>query len=1004
MKRKCFLFFFIISLIFISFSFGNDVNAYSYLSDKTEIPINLEVSGAETVCQTDDGYVWIGQYSGLVRYDSNEFITYTTFKENDIDYDIVNVKALAQKDNVLYVLTSKKIFKYDNNTFYNVDLKIDSDTLQLFDLALDSYNDKLYISSNLGLIIYDIKTNASIIYGGTENKTINDVAIDTNRNSFYYLADEGIYNSSNELIYAKTYVLDINIYDNVLLISSQKDGLKRYDLSKNEMSSVQYDMITDQVNITLFSPKTNTIFVGTEASGIYCIDADTGEYSIASNLVNKLQIVNFMVDYEGNLWVVSHNVSATGVSIITKNQLSNLLFDDPTWQQVPEAPSLERNVYAMERYEDILYIVAKNGIYTYDLKQNKIVENSIITYLKAYAEEKGITSLEFRDVEIYKDKLYFALNGVGLVEFDPKTNIIKIYDKTILENAIVSKVNNPDLDYMTTFRCLRAFDNFLAIGYSKGIMKFDLEKLYIYNANGNVLYINKSTNNEVVYDQSKGLFKINNDFTEVEAIPKISDVNGNTLKFLYDGDILYYNLNSRLFAQQYVNGEPVSKEIVIPYINGSIIELSKVNIGNGKYKYVLCSPNQIYITDSLEESLKEGKLINYDIYDSTNGLEVMIANTSGYYDENDKKYYFQSADGVFVYDFNLSKINVIPTKIDINYVDVDGTKYYDEKITVDKNSYRIEFNLSILGFRPNRGFKLYCKLDGVDKDYVLISDTQSQISYTNLKGGTYHFHSYILDEFDQKSNEIDITIIKPKHIYEEVWFWIIIVILGIILFAITNYLIISRRTKKAIQRQNEYKAITLESIEAIARTIDAKDAYTNGHSKRVGIYSREIAKALNLSDDEVDNIYYIALLHDIGKISIPLEILNKPGRLTDEEFEIMKSHTTAGAKILEGISTIPHIVEGAKYHHERYGGGGYPTGIKGEDIPFIARIICCADCYDAMATKRVYKDPYTKEKIISEFERCKNTQFDPHIADVVIKLIKEDRLRYGTEMKKNEEK
>ena len=88
MKRKCFLFFFIISLIFISFSFGNDVNAYSYLSDKTEIPINLEVSGAETVCQTDDGYVWIGQYSGLVRYDSNEFITYTTFKENDIDYDL----------------------------------------------------------------------------------------------------------------------------------------------------------------------------------------------------------------------------------------------------------------------------------------------------------------------------------------------------------------------------------------------------------------------------------------------------------------------------------------------------------------------------------------------------------------------------------------------------------------------------------------------------------------------------------------------------------------------------------------------------------------------------------------------------------------------------------------------------------------------------------------------------------------------------------------------------
>ena len=93
------------------------------------------------------------------------------------------------------------------------------------------------------------------------------------------------------------------------------------------------------------------------------------------------------------------------------------------------------------------------------------------------------------------------------------------------------------------------------------------------------------------------------------------------------------------------------------------------------------------------------------------------------------------------------------------------------------------------------------------------------------------------------------------------------------------------------------------------------------------------------------------------------------------------------------ISTIPNIVEGAKYHHEKYGGGGYPEGLKGEEIPYIARIICCADCFDAMATRRVYKDPYPKEKIISEFERCKEIQFDPHMADVVIKLIKEGKLK-----------
>ena len=156
-----------------------------------------------------------------------------------------------------------------------------------------------------------------------------------------------------------------------------------------------------------------------------------------------------------------------------------------------------------------------------------------------------------------------------------------------------------------------------------------------------------------------------------------------------------------------------------------------------------------------------------------------------------------------------------------------------------------------------------------------------------------------------------------------------------------------------------------------------------------------IAAELGIKGDELENLYYIALLHDIGKIGIPDAILNKPGRLTDEEFAIMKSHTTKGANILKDISTIPNIVEGAKYHHERYDGAGYPEGLKGEDIPYIARIICCADCYDAMATRRVYKEPYPKEKIISEFEKGKGVQFDEKIADVVIKLIEENKMGFN---------
>ena len=249
------------------------------------------------------------------------------------------------------------------------------------------------------------------------------------------------------------------------------------------------------------------------------------------------------------------------------------------------------------------------------------------------------------------------------------------------------------------------------------------------------------------------------------------------------------------------------------------------------------------------------------------------------------------------------------------------------------------------------------------------------------------------DEYGQISNELTINLVKEKKVYEEWWFWAIIIVIAIALVLLFNFVVVRIKTKQSLKRQLEYKNITVESIQAIARTIDAKDEYTNGHSIRVGYYSKVIAENMGMNSDEVDNIYYIALLHDIGKIAIPDSILNKPGRLTDEEFAIMKSHTTRGANILKGISTIPQIIEGAKSHHEKYDGSGYPEGLKGEDIPFVARIICCADCFDAMASKRVYKAPFSLDTITSEFERCAGTQFDPKIAKVVVTLIHDGKLK-----------
>lgn len=357
------------------------------------------------------------------------------------------------------------------------------------------------------------------------------------------------------------------------------------------------------------------------------------------------------------------------------------------------------------------------------------------------------------------------------------------------------------------------------------------------------------------------------------------------------------------------------------------------------------------------------------------------------------KYYLQSTNGIYVYEPMMVNEDHLPVKIAVSSVDLDGTPSYGDNISLGKNVSRVAFNLSVFGFRPNSGFTSYYKLDGVDSDYTSYTDENRSIYYTNLPGGSYDFHYYVVDEYGQESNRILIHVEKEKRVTEQWWFWAILFVLAVAALSLISYLIIHYKTRQSLKRQMEYKSITLESLQAIGRTIDAKDEYTNGHSIRVSHYSRLIAENMGMDQDEIENIYYIALLHDIGKIAVPDSILNKPGRLTEEEFKVMKSHTTRGAEILKGISTIPQIIEGAKSHHEKYDGSGYPEGLKGENIPLVARIICCADCFDAMASKRVYKEPFSLDVIIGEFERCSGTQFDPQIAKIVIGMISTGKLK-----------
>lgn len=198
------------------------------------------------------------------------------------------------------------------------------------------------------------------------------------------------------------------------------------------------------------------------------------------------------------------------------------------------------------------------------------------------------------------------------------------------------------------------------------------------------------------------------------------------------------------------------------------------------------------------------------------------------------------------------------------------------------------------------------------------------------------------------------------------------------------------KTRKLEKRSRQLKRMTVQVMQTLAGTIDAKDKYTNGHSVRVADYSAMIAAKMNMAPEEIDNIYYIGLLHDIGKIGIPDEIINKTSKLTDEEYAIIKTHPVIGSEILEKMSELPDIMVGARWHHERYDGKGYPDGLAGEDIPLVARIIGVADAYDAMSSTRSYRGVLPQEVIRNEIQKCAGSQFDPEIAAIMIEIIEED--------------
>lgn len=313
---------------------------------------------------------------------------------------------------------------------------------------------------------------------------------------------------------------------------------------------------------------------------------------------------------------------------------------------------------------------------------------------------------------------------------------------------------------------------------------------------------------------------------------------------------------------------------------------------------------------------------------------------------------------------------------------LDLRDYVNETIDLD---YEIMETDLMIPLEKNDYF-VYCpsKRDREDSIPVLSSDGETD----NFKA--IGFIAYF-DGIEQGENpqfpEISVTYHLEKPLLKVPAFWILTLFSLVWLIALVAVITADLKVRRLLIRQEQNEKMIEQSISTFMGFIDAKDSNTNGHSRRVADYAEKLAKRLGYSEEECHRLYYIALMHDCGKIGIPESILQKPGRLTDEEYTVIKNHTTLGGELLKNFTSLEHIREGALYHHERYDGRGYPAGLSGEEIPITGRIICVADSFDAMNSARCYRGRLTKEKIMEELIENRGTQFDPKIVDCMVELL-----------------
>jgi len=933
-------------------------------------------SDANDICETDDGYIWIGSYAGLTRYDGMEF-------EFIREGGLVNViEMMTDSRGRLWIATNDAgIARYEKGeyTYFTAKDGLPSNSVRCF---AEDKQGNVYVGTSdkicrfntedkIEIMDYDITfAKAMVIY---EKKLI----VMDNIGDLYAIDEEKVYTiqdaDAKELFY-----YCIAVTSSGLMAGTDSGELFVMEVTDRGLSIKEEISLSASTVSAVFEDSKERIWIATD-SGFGYIDKH-GIFREMKYGGFDASIVCFHEDYQGNIWIASTHY---GVMKLSESRFINVFEKGEIDKQV---------VNAVIFYDGDYYCGTDNGLILLDNVRFGKKTNTLTKTI----DGSRVRAL-FKDSE---NRLWICTYD-GLIRYDENH---EIYCYNVEKDSATSD----------RFRCITELkDGTIVAGTADGINFIENEKITKTLTaddgmiNTQILTVVEGEDGTVwAGSDGSGIYVISNGEL-IENYTVEDGLSSNVILRIVPCGTGYLIVTSNALCHSDSDGN-IRRLTNFPYFNNYDI------ITDGETAYVTCSAGlyKVKLSELCEDNGKQIKL-----YNANEGLLSGLTANSWNYLSEEGRLYLCSNNGVIAFDETERSENS-NLKYGVVSIECDGMDFNmseGEHCIIPANAKNVTLYASVRNYAfADVKVKFYVKeLEENPKTYSWNNIEPIQIVKPNTSD--YHVCMQILDSSDGTVlQETVYTVARESQMWEKPWYltYLTIVCLEIILFTLMNVVSmvhfairknqleklqieleqkVSEQTEELRLQQKRTEELYVQTVTALSEAVDAKDRYTSGHSKRVAEYARMLAARMGKSKEEQEEIYRAGLLHDVGKIRIPEEIINKPGKLTDEEFNVIKIHPVTGYHILSGISGSDMIAIGAKYHHERYDGKGYPNGLAGETIPEVARILGVADSYDAMTSNRSYRKGLPQDVVRGEIEKCKGSQFDPEIADIMLQMMDEDK-------------